>query len=171
MLFRSDQEAALQVLLPLSRGKGSRLVNPLRELPASLTYELSAGVHLSGAIGALGKLWDVRASSRLAEIATELPNFASCSFRALGSPLHARFAPQLATLAERWPRELRDMTCDALWHMETEEAFEAYIKIRLKDGWPFSEETMRKSWAMRMDEIRNPKPWKREPVKRLPLPP
>ncbi len=161
---------ALEILLPLSRGKGSHLANPLRELPATLTYEFSANVHLSTAIAALGKIKDMRASERLVEIVHELPNFASQAMDALGSPMHAAFAPGLAALAADWPRELRSRAAGALWRMETEEALEAYIKIQLQDGSAFSEEVMRKAWAARQEEIRNPSLRASQPRKRVPLP-
>jgi hypothetical protein len=47
---------------------------------------------------------------------------------------------------------------------------EAYIKIELEDGSPFSEDVMRKAWATRMDEIRNPSLRSNAPIRRLPLP-
>jgi hypothetical protein len=163
-------EEALQVLLPLSRGEGSRLANPLRELPATPTYEFSAGVHLGSAIAALGKLKDPRSSVRLVEIVNELPNFASRAMDALGSPFHAAFALQLAALAAKWPRELRSRAAGALWRMESEEALEAYIRIELEDNSLFSEEVMRKAWATRMEEIRNPSQRPYVLIRRLPLP-
>ena len=165
-----DPEAALAILLPLSRGQGSRLANPLTELPPTPTYEMLSQVHLSSAIAALGRMKDARASARLAEIITQLPNFAARAFDALGSPCHAAFASQLAGLAARWPRELRSKASSALWHMGTEEAMEAYVKIQLEDGSPFSEETLRKACATRLEEIRNPQRSKGDSRKPVPLP-
>ncbi|HET6418507.1 MAG TPA: hypothetical protein VFG19_00025 [Geobacteraceae bacterium] len=163
-------EESLEILIPLSRGKGSHLANPLNELPATLTFEFSANVHLSSTIAALGKLKDMRASERLVEIVHELPNFASQALNALGSPMHAAFASRLAAMAANWSHELRYKAAGALWRMETEEALEAYLKIQLEDGSPFSEEVMRKGWTSRMEEIRNPSSRASQPRKRVPLP-
>lgn len=163
-------EEALEILIPLSSGKGSHLANPLRDLPATLTYEFSANVHLSSAIAALGKVKDLRASERLVEIVHELPNFASQAMDALGSPIHAAFASRLAAVAANWPHELRYKAAGALYRMETEEALDAYIKIQLEDGSPFSEEVMRKGWAARLEEIRNPSLRASQPRRRVPLP-
>jgi hypothetical protein len=135
-----ESEAALRILLPLSRGEGGRLANSLRELPATPTCEFTANVHISSAIEALGKIKDPRASARLLEILSDLPhdspfNFPYRAFDALGSPNHRGAALRLAALASNWSPEMRRRASSALWRMQTEEAFEAYMsKFRWRTG-------------------------------------
>jgi hypothetical protein len=142
-----DRSSALGILLPLSRGQGSRLAGRLDDLPATPTYEMSAGVHLRSAIVALGQIADPAASQRLLEIVSELPAYASAALQALGSPSHATAADQLAAMAENWPLEAKWKASRALWNMGTEHAFALYMKIEKAAGTARSEQVMRDAWT------------------------
>jgi hypothetical protein len=165
-----DIETALSLLLPLSRGEGKRMVDPLQELPPTPTYQFTTGVHLGAAIEALGRMPDARATARLLALISELPNFASQALDALGSPRHACAALQLEKLAADTTGRLRHSLKNAVWHMGTEEALEAYIRIDKADGSAFSEETTRKAWASRQEELRNLQAAPKHRPRPLPLP-
>jgi hypothetical protein len=142
-----DPLTALGILLPLSRGQGSRLAGRLEDLPATPTYEMSASVHLRSSILALGQIADETASQRLLEIVSELPAYASTALQALGSPCHAGAADQLAAASENWPLEMRWKASKALWNMGTEHAFALYMKIEKSAGTARSDQVMRDAWT------------------------
>lgn len=142
-----DRASALRILLPLSRGGGTRLAGRLQDLPATPTYEMSAGVHLRAAITALGQIADPAASQRLLEIIGELPAYDSAALQALGSPSHAAAADRLAEMSEKWPVEMRWQVSKALWNMGTEHAFALYMKIQRSTGAARSEQVMRDAWT------------------------
>jgi hypothetical protein len=164
-----DTDTALSLLVPLSRGAGSRLVNPLRELPPTPTYQFSAGVHLGSAIKALGRVADPRATAALLAVLTELPNFVPHAIDALGAPAHAAAVGELERRYPRVDRSFGQRLRNAFWHMGSDEALEACLRIDKAHGSPFSEETIRRAWAQRQEELRNPKPPVRS-VRPLPLP-
>ena len=153
-----DADAALAVLLPLSRGDGGRLANPLTDLGPSPTLQFAANLHISAAIEALGRVSDPRASDRLLVMVGELPGFAKQAVSALGGGSHATAAPQLEALAVGASRELRQAVAQALWQMGTERGLDGYVRITLSEPYPYSEQHIRKAWAEHQQEKRHPKP-------------
>jgi hypothetical protein len=149
-----DAETALSVLLPLSRGEGSRSATRLHDLAVTPSIEFAAGLHLRSGIAALSQIEHPKATDRLFEIIQDLPNCAEAAVQALGSRHHAAAADRLAAISEKWPNEKRWKAAKALWLMETEHAFQHYVRIQKATGAAFSDETMRKAWTSRMQELK-----------------
>jgi hypothetical protein len=90
----------------------------------------------------------------LFEIVSDLPNLRDAAIEALGSRHHTAAADRLAAVSENWPVELRWKAAKALWNMESEYAFQLYMKIQKATGSPMSEATMRAAWSERMADLK-----------------
>ena len=147
-------ERVLAMLLPLSGGHSNSAVSIAgwaadRE-QISLTQEAVTGRHIRSSIAALGRVSAPEATHRLLEIVVEMSGFAKEAIKALGTPAHSRCALDLEARAKSWPRELQSVATNALWHMETEEAFEAYLRLLHGGKRIFSDEASRAAWKKKL---------------------
>lgn len=146
-------QRALAILLPLSAGYSNTAVSiagwAADRGQISLTQEAMTGRHIRSSIAALGRVSAPEATQRLLDILVEMSGFAKEVVKALGTPAHSRCALDLEARAKTWPRELQSVATNALWHMGTEEAFEAFLRLdRLMHGGKrlFPDEQTRAAW-------------------------